>query len=116
MDEQDGLDPLDHPERWERLAASIVAEGEPHLSERRARIGLASAVTAWAKPALTVAASVLLLLTTAAALRHAPPTAAAEPEPTLAASVVPESYAAWIMTGYAPTAAELAYAVDEDRR
>lgn len=116
VDEHDDLNPLDHPERWEQLVDSIVAQGENQLSDRRGRSGLASIVTAWARPALSAAASVLLLLTAAAAVRNANPPAAAEPEPTLTVSLLPETYAAWIMTDYAPTVAELAYALEEDRR
>ncbi len=104
------LNPLRDPERWERLVGSIVAAGESHLAERRERADVVGMVAGWARPALSVAATVLLVLTTAAGWLGLGGGDAVEP--TLAASLVPETYAAWLLADYEPTVSELVAALD----
>ena len=109
----DDLDPLDHPERWERLVGSIVAAGEPHLAERREGAGVTAVVAGWARPALGAAATVLLMLAATVGLTRGD---GAADEPMLATALVPDAYAAWLVADYEPTVSELVAALDEVER
>ena len=105
----DALDPLAHPERWERLVDAIVEAGEPHLAARREEADVASVVVGWARPALSAAAAVLVLLAATAGVTRT----GGDAEPTLAAALVPDAYAAWLVAGYDPTVTELVSALEE---
>ena len=104
------LDPLADPLRWEGLVVAVVTAAGPELARRRRRRDLAGVVLDWARPALS-AAAVVALLVSAAAVVGQRGTDAAEATP-LAAAVVPEAFAAWLVAGYEPTVTELVLAVE----
>lgn len=113
-DEHD-LDPMNHPERWERLVGGIVLAGEPYLAERRAPPKVTTVVAGWARPSLAAAATVMLLLTAAVGITggNADET---DTQLTFAQSLVPETYAAWLEVDYEPTVTELVTALEEGAR
>lgn len=107
------LDPMDHPERWERLVGEIVTSAEPHLAGRRHPPRVTGLVASWARPSLAAAAAVMILFSSAARLTGERGNDPA-PEPTLAQSLVPETYAAWLTVDYEPTLTELVIALEGD--
>lgn len=106
------LDPVREPGRWEGLVASIVTAAGPELERRRMGPGLLGALLEWARPALATAATVAVLATAAAVMGGLGSSAEAA-ETSLAGTVVPESYAAWLVAGYEPTLTELVVALEE---
>lgn len=109
-----GMDPLDDPLRWEARVASVMVAAGAELARRRQRAGMARVVLDWARPALSAAATVAVLVSAAAVvgqLTRAP----AEATP-LAAAVLPEAFAAWLVAGYEPTVTELVLATQDMSR
>lgn len=109
------LDPVDDPGRWEGLVAGITARGASYLASRRPPAGVMEVVTRWARPALGVAASVLVLTAGAGALLwHG--TASSTGGPTLTEALMPDAYAGWVTGAYTPTVTDLVVALDEVAR
>ena len=109
------LDPMDHPERWERLVGDIVTSAEPLLAARRDPPGMSTLVADWARPSLAAAAAVMILFASAVGITSGNSDALAS-EPTLAQSLVPEAFAAWLTVDYEPTLTELVVALEDDAR
>jgi hypothetical protein len=106
------LDPVREPARWERLVSVIVTSASPELGRRRRSASLPDLVLQWARPALATAATVALLISAAAVLRPGGMQAGATTRASVAGSVMPEQYAAWLVAGYEPTVTELVVALE----
>lgn len=104
------LDPMADPLRWEALVGRVMTAAGPELERRQEDLDVAWVVLDWARPALAAAAMVALLMTTAVALMRGGHMSS-EVE-LLTATVVPETFAAWLMTDYQPTVTELVAAVE----
>lgn len=101
------LDPLEEPERWEGLIRRIGERATDHLAQRRAAPSILELVARWARPALATAASLVLLAVAGALTLDGRGTDATGPELTLAQSLVPSTFAAWITGASEPTVTEL---------
>lgn len=101
------LDPLEEPERWEALIRRIGDRAADHLTQRRESPGILDIVARWARPALATAASLLLLAAAGALTLEGPGSDAPTPGLTLAQSIVPPTFAAWITGVSEPTVTEM---------
>jgi hypothetical protein len=110
-----GLDPSQDPARWEALVGSIVRAAEPELIRRGAASTVTATLLAWARPALSAAATVALLLTASLAVSRGV-SAGGDAEPSLAGAVVSEELAAWLVGDYRPTVTEVVVALEEIAR
>ena len=102
------LDPTLDPVRWERMIAAIMSSVQPELDRRRALASPVLVLAAWMRPALSVAASVLIVSLGALAFvkeRSPRPHNAA---PLVAATLgLPRTVAEWVVENRRPTAADL---------
>ena len=102
------LDPADNPVRWERMIAAIMSGVQPEMERRRALVSPVLVLAAWMRPALSVAASILIVSLGALALvkeRSPRPRNAA---PLIAATLgLPRTVAEWVVENRRPTAADL---------
>lgn len=108
---QNGLDPDRDPRGWETAVGGIMLAAGPELDRRRAGVSLTNALLAWARPALSAAATIALLISASAMLARGGAGEAADPR--LADALVPEAVAAWLMAGYQPTVTEVVAALEE---
>jgi hypothetical protein len=110
------LDARTDPVRWEALVGAVVGAAELELRRRRRDVTLAGTLLAWARPALSAAATIALLVSASLALSvgRAPEEEASVP--TLASALVPEEVAAWLVGGYEPTVTEVVVALEEMER
>lgn len=121
MKHRNGIGPALEPETdatgWESMVGSIMASADFELRRRRRDVTLTGTLLAWARPALSAAATVALLLSAAAVLDFASPVDPTEAaEPSVASALVPEAVAAWLIAGYEPTVAEVVLALEEEVR
>ena len=104
------LDPGMHPARWEALVESIMERARPILEARRQQT-LEGTLSRWRRPVMAGAAG--LAAAAVAVLLLLPGQNSGPDEISFAEVMMPWSVAAWMDGGYAPTAGELALAVEE---
>jgi hypothetical protein len=109
------LDPVVDPARWEALVGAINARALPVLSGKRESTEVASIIFGWARRALSVAASIIVVTGSASVLRSRVPSDS-DTRSTVAEAIVPEAFAAWLVADYAPTVSELVVALEEVAR
>jgi hypothetical protein len=108
---RDGLDPGRDPRRWEAVVGGIMLAAEPELERRRVGVSLTNTLLAWARPALSAAATIALLISASAMLMRGGAGEAADAG--LADALMPEAVAAWLVAGYQPTVTEVVVALEE---
>ena len=111
--DREGLDPVADPAGWESLVGAVVARAEPILEARRRERTLVSLLADRARPALAVAATVLLAVVGGTVLfqRDGSDSGGAS---ALASTIVPGELAVWLVADYRPTVTELILALEED--
>lgn len=116
MDTNDGrhpeLDPARDARRWEALVGGIVHAAAPELVRRRGSATLTGALLAWARPALSAAATIAILLTVSAMMARGGQ-GEASAQASLASALVPEELVAWLVADYQPTVTEVVFALEE---
>ncbi len=105
------LDPGRGPDRWEAAVEGIMRAAAPELARRRQQAGLMPTLLAWARPALSAAATIAVLFSLGVAVNAG--RAAPASEPTLADALVPDEVARWLIEGYQPTVTEVVVALEE---
>lgn len=110
------LDPRTDPVRWEAMVNAVVGAADPELRRRRREVTLAGALLAWARPALSAAATIALLVSASLAVSEARAPEEEATVSTLAGALVPEELAAWLVAGYEPTVTEVVVALEEMER
>lgn len=108
---QNGLAPDRDPQRWEAAVGGIMLAAGPELDRRRGGVSLTNTLLAWARPALSAAATIALLISASAMLARGSAGEAADAG--LADALVPEAVAAWLVAGYQPTVTEVVAALEE---
>lgn len=105
--------PFDHPERWENLVGRIVNEAEPILARRRARAAVFATLAQWGPGLLAAAAVAVLILVPATVQVIGTERSSADTQSSVATTLMPDTYAAWVMADYEPTVTELMTAIEE---
>ena len=105
-----GLDPLDHPDRWEQLVARINQAAADTLAARRpASVG--EILASWRRP--VVVGSLGLVAAGALAVMVLPDSTGTEAtEVTIAEAVLPWAVAGWIDERYEPSVMEVVTAME----
>jgi hypothetical protein len=93
------------------LVGGIVHAAAPELVRRRGSATLTGALLAWARPALSAAATIAILLTVSAMMTRGGQAEASQAS--LASALVPEELVAWLVADYQPTVTEVVFALEE---
>jgi hypothetical protein len=105
------LDPTLDPERFQRLVAGIGRGAAAELAARRARATVIGQITAWRRPMLAAAAT--LLIVSGAVLWSTREDDSREGMGVVEAVGVPTSLASWVRSGDMPGPGQLLLALQE---
>lgn len=108
------LDPMNDPERRERLIRSITRRALPELSRRAAENSPIALLASWARPMLAAAAALVIVSTVILALTRERTRPHAPDDGIVEALHIPTPAADWLTEDRGPTVGDLIFALEGD--